>query len=85
MMAWGSAGVMLFVALVVAAVVRDRADEPRWADMGVIDRVVSALRSKEVLTQWWQVGGMWLCALLVGWYLVKRDARKVVTLMRFSR
>jgi hypothetical protein len=81
---WGTAAPALLVGLIIVAVVKDRPAEPGWPDMGVIDRVLFALGSKEVLFQWWEVGGMWGCSLVLGWYLLTRDARRAVLVKRFG-
>lgn len=85
LVAWGMAAPGLFAGLLVQAAVRERPDEPGWAAMGLLDRFLFILKSKEVLLQWWQVGGMWLCALMLGTYFLRRDPRRVVSIMRFAR
>jgi hypothetical protein len=85
LIAWGTAAPGLFSGLIIQAAFRGRPDEPGWAAMGLLDRVMFLLKSKEFLFQWWQVGGMWMCGLLLGVYLMRRDARRVVSVMRFAK
>lgn len=76
----GIAAPTLLIGCVVQAAMSPRTQVP-FATFGLIDRVSQILGSKAFLLDWLQSAGLWLVALVLGLWVLRRDA---VAILRLS-